>query len=70
MAKAQTFADKVKQKAAAEAAKVIKVVYSFKSPDTGAWRFAEKFVRVSPQEDEIQVIDKEVKIGKAQLEKN
>ena len=70
MAKVQTFADKVKKKAAAEAAKIIKLVYSYQSPDTGAWRFAEKYVRVLPNEDENQVIASEIKNGKAQLEKN
>ncbi len=70
MAKVQTFADKVKKKAAAEAAKIIKLVYSYQSPDTGAWRFAEKYIRVMPNENENQVIESEIKNGKAQLEKN
>jgi hypothetical protein len=70
MAKAQTFADKVRKKAAAEAAKIIKLVYSYQSPDTGAWRFAEKYIRVMPDENENQVIESEIKSGKAQLEKN
>lgn len=69
MAKVQTFADKVKKKAAAEAAKIIKLVFSYKSPDTGAWRFAEKYIRVLPSENENQVIESEIKNGKAQLEK-
>ncbi len=69
MAKAQSFADKVKKKSGAEAAKVIKLVYSFQSPDNGSWRFAEKYVKVLPDESENKVIEEEIKIGKAQLEK-
>ena len=70
MAKAQSFADKVKKKSAAEAAKVIKLVFSFQSSDTGSWRFAEKFIKVRPDEDENKVIDEEIKSGKALLEQN
>lgn len=70
MAKAQSFADKVKKKSAAETAKVIKLVYSYKSSDTGSWRFAQKFIKVLPDQDENKVIDEEIKNGKAYLEKN
>ncbi|MCK4560537.1 MAG: hypothetical protein KAV45_12200 [Calditrichia bacterium] len=70
MAKARSFADKVKKKSAAEAAKVIKLVYSYKSSDTGSWRFAQKFIKVLPDQDENKVIDEEIKNGKAYLEKN
>jgi hypothetical protein len=70
MAKAQTFADKVKKNAAAQASKVIKLVYSYQSPDTGSWRFAEKYIKVAPEEDENKVIESEIKSGKARLEKN
>ncbi len=70
MAKAQSFADKVKKKSAAEAAKVIKLVFSYQSSDTGSWRFAEKFIKISPDEDENKVIDEEIKNGKALLEQN
>jgi hypothetical protein len=70
MAKAQSFADKVKKKSAAEAAKVIKLVFSYQSSDTGSWRFAEKFIKVSPDEDENKVIEEEIKNGKTLLEKN
>jgi hypothetical protein len=70
MAKAQSFADKVKKKSAAEAAKVIKLVYPYQSADTGSWRFAEKFVKIAPDQDENKVIDEEIKNGKALLEKN
>jgi hypothetical protein len=70
MAKAQSFADKVKKKSATETAKVIKLVYSYKSSDTGSWRFAQKFIKVLPDQDENKVIDEEIKNGKAYLEKN
>ncbi len=70
MAKAQSFADKVKKKSAVETAKVIKLVYSYKSSDTGSWRFAQKFIKVLPDQDENKVIDEEIKNGKAYLEKN
>ena len=70
MAKAQSFADKVKKKSAAEALKVIKLVYSYKSSDTGSWRFAQKFIKVLPDQDENKVIDEEIKNGKALLEQN
>ena len=70
MAKVQSFADKVKKKSAAEAAKVIKLVFSYQSADTGSWRFGEKFIKVTPDEDENKVIDEEIKNSKALLEKN
>jgi len=70
MAKARSFADKVKKKSAAETVKVIKLVYSYKSSDTGSWRFAQKFIKVLPDQDENKVIDEEIKNGKAYLEKN
>lgn len=68
MAKAQSFADKVKKKSASEAAKVIKLVFPYQSKDTGSWRFAEKFVKVLPDQDENKVLDDEIKNGKAILE--
>jgi len=70
MAKAQSFADKVKKKSTGLSVKVIKLVYSYQSPDTGAWRFAEKFVKVMPDEDENKIIEDEIKNGKTVLEKN
>ena len=70
MAKVQSFADKVKKKSAAEAAKVIKLVFSYQSSDTGSWRFAEKFIKIPPNEDENKIIDEEIKSGKALLGKN
>ena len=70
MAKVQSFADKIKKKSGAEAAKVLKVVFSYQSAETGSWRFSEKFVKVMPGENENQVIDAEIKKGKALLQKN
>jgi len=70
MAKVQSFADKVKKKSAAEAAKIIKLVFSYQSSDNGSWRFAEKFIKVAPDQDENKVIDEEIKNGKALLEQN
>jgi predicted small secreted protein len=70
MAKAQSFADKVKKKSVAEAVKVIKLVFSYKSSDTGSWRFAQKFIKVLPDQDENKVIEEEIKNGKAYLEQN
>lgn len=70
MAKAQSFADKVKKKSGGPGARVIKLVYPFQSPDTGSWRFAEKFVKILPDDDENQIIEKEINLGKRQLEHN
>ena len=70
MAKKQSFADKVKKKAVAESAKIIKLVYPFRSFDKGSWRFAEKYIKVLPEEDENKIINDEVKMGRAALEKN
>lgn len=70
MVKAQSFADKVKKKSAAETTKVIKLVFSYKSSDTGSWRFAQKFIKVPPDQDENKVIDEEIKNGKALMEQN
>ena len=70
MAKAQSFADKVKKKSTTEAAKVIKLVFSYQSPETGSWRFSEKYIKVMPDQNENQVIETEIKSGKALLQKN
>jgi hypothetical protein len=70
MAKVQSFADKVKKKSVVETAKVIKLVYSYQSSENGTWRFAEKFIKVPPGEDESKIIDEEIKSGKAILEQN
>ena len=70
MAKVQSFADKLKKKSAAESAKVIKLVFSYQSPDTGTWRFSEKYIKVMPDQNENQVIEAEIKSGRALLQKN
>lgn len=70
MAKTQSFADKVKKKSPAESAKVIKIVYTYQSSDTGTWRFAEKFIKVPLGENENKIIDDEIKNGKVLLEQN
>ena len=70
MAKVQSFADKVKKKSAAEAAKVIKLVFSYRSSDNGSYRFAEKFIKVAQDEDENKVIEEEIKSGKTLMEQN
>jgi len=70
MAKTQSFADKVKKKSAAESAKVMKLVYSYQSSDNGTWRFAEKFIKIPPGENENKIIDEEIKNGKLHLERN
>ena len=70
MAKIQSFADKLKKKSAAESAKVIKLVFSYQSPDTGAWRFSQKYIKVMPEQNENQVIAAEIKSGRTLLQKN
>ena len=69
MAKQQSFADKLKKKGGEQQAKTIKVVFSYKAPDTGVWRFSEKFVHVAPEANEENVIAEEVKNSRARLEK-
>ena len=70
MAKQQSFADKLKKKSAAESAKVVKIVYPFQSSDTGSWRYAEKYIKVFPDDDENKVIEDEIKLARASLEQN
>ena len=69
MAKTQSFADKVKKKSAESAVKVLRVVFSYKAPDTGNWRFADKFVKIPAGENEEKVIESEINNGRARLEK-
>jgi len=70
MAKQQSFADKLKKKGADHQAKAIKVIFSYKAPDTGVWRFGEKFVQVAPGDNEDNVIAQEIKNSRARMEKN
>ena len=69
MAKQQSFADKV-QKKAGDAQKVVRLVFSYKAPDTGVWRFADTLVKMDVEADEQQVLENEIKKGRAKLEKN
>jgi hypothetical protein len=69
MAKKQTFADKT-QKKGADATKVVRLVFSYIAPDTGVWRFSEKLVKMGADDNEQQVLDNEIKLGRARLEKN
>ena len=70
MAKQQSFADKTKKKAVEDVAKVVRLVFSYKAPDTGVWRFSDKLVKIRPDENEDQVLQTEIKLGRARLEKN
>jgi hypothetical protein len=70
MAKAQSFADKVKKKSEGPGIKVVKLVYYYKSADNGAWRSADKLVKIFPGEDENNKINSEIKSGKARLQKS
>ena len=69
MAKQQSFADKT-QKKAGDATKVVRLVFSYKAADTGVWRFSDKLVKMGADENEQQVLDQEIKKGRARLEKN
>lgn len=60
MAKKQSFGDKVKGKKEVKT-KTIKLVYSVRSEKTGQWRFSEKFVQVSSDEDEAKVLEEAMK---------
>ena len=67
MAKKQTFGDKVK-KGQGEQAKSVKVIYTYTSPKNGQMKFAEKIISFMPDENEDQVINAEIKNGRAMLE--
>ena len=69
MAKAQSFADKIKKKSSAESARVFRLVYPYRSKENGSWRFVDKFVKVPVNEDESKILMDEIKNGKALLEK-
>jgi hypothetical protein len=69
MAKQQSFADKTAKKAG-DNTKVVRLVFSYKAPDTGVWRFSEKLVKMGIDDNEQQVLDNEIKLGRARLEKN
>jgi hypothetical protein len=69
MAKAQSFADKVHKKSGGPTIKVVRLVYPYKSPENGSWRFTDKFVKINPDEDENKVIEATIQNGRARLEK-
>ncbi|KAA3655007.1 MAG: hypothetical protein DWQ10_17425 [Calditrichaeota bacterium] len=57
MAKKQTFESKLHRHAKGGGVKAFKLVYSSKSPKSGAWKFTERFLHVPLDEDEKQVLD-------------
>ena len=67
MAKKQSFADKMMKKPGAEISRAIRLVYSYKSP-TGSWKFTDKILKLSADENEEQAIENEIKSGKARME--
>lgn len=67
MAKKQSFGDKVK-KGQGEHSKSIKIVYTYTSPKNGQMKFAEKIINVLPGDNEEQVVNDEIKNGRAMLE--
>lgn len=52
MAKKQTFESKLHRHAKGGGVKAFKLVYSSKSPKTGAWKFTQRFLYVPLDEDE------------------
>ena len=67
MAKKQTFESKLKKDKGANI-KVVKLVYSYQSPKTNTWKFAEKYVKMALDADEQKVLDEEMKAGLAYLQ--
>jgi hypothetical protein len=67
MAKKQTFGDKVK-KGHGELTKSVKVIYTYTSPKNGQMKFAEKIISITPDDNEDQIINAEIKNGRAMLE--
>ena len=67
MAKKQTFGDKLK-KGQGEAAKTVKVVYTYTSPKNGHMKFAESLVQIMVDDNEDQVINNEINNGRVMLE--
>jgi hypothetical protein len=58
--KIQSFADKTKKKADQSAYKVVKVIFSFKSPNRGTWRFGQKIVKVPFEVNEEQFLQEQI----------
>ncbi len=67
MAKKQTFGDKLK-KTGGDQGKSVKVVFSYTSPKNGEMKFAEKIIKVLPGDNEDQLVNQEIKNGRALLE--
>ena len=70
MAKQQSFADKVAKKSSDPGFKVVRLVYSYIAPETGQWRFADKLVKIDHDDNEQQILDNEIKLGRVRLEQN
>jgi hypothetical protein len=68
MAKAQTFAEKTMKKKG-EQIKVYKVVFPYKSADSGAYNFSEKFVKIPANANEQTFLEQEIKKSKDMLAK-
>jgi len=58
--KSQSFADKTKKKAEVSEYKVVKAVFSYKSPVRGTWRFGEKLIKVPFDVNEEQYIQEQI----------
>ena len=65
MAKKQTFESKLSKGAPA---KVVKMVFSYKSSATGTWKFGEQYVKVPHDTDEQKYLDEQLTANKARLE--
>ncbi|MCA9731559.1 hypothetical protein KC799_05500 [candidate division KSB1 bacterium] len=57
MAKKQTFESKLHRHAKGGGVKAFKLVYSSKSPKSGAWKFTERFLHIPLDEDEKLQLD-------------
>ena len=67
MAKKQTFGDKVK-KGQGEQSKTVKIIYTYTSPKNGQMKFAESMVKIFANDNEDQIVNKEITNGRAMLE--
>jgi len=67
MAKKQTFAEKVKKGTGGTGEKMIKLVLSYQSPETGVWRFGEKIIKIPADANEKTILDEQIKINTALL---
>lgn len=67
MAKKQSFASKLKKGGDAHF-KVVKMVFSYQSKDSGSWRFAERIVKVPVEGDEAKAVEAELNASLAFVE--